>query len=345
MPRSDESLKGLPSWSRRAISGAVRAGETTSGPASSPGFSAGSGVLAEETTAAGVVVPLPASSLDEPPAAGGEHEREQDERRASASPASDHDVRVVEMRRRTREPGTALANSWIQYPPMPLAALDDQQQLTDRVLAALREAITSGRLPAGRAHQAGADRGRARRVAHARARGAAPARAGGPRPARAAARRARAGLHGRRRARAVRAARAARARRGRARDGARRRTRSAQTVQRLAGAHRAAARRLRGQPRLPPRALRAVRQRPRACARSTRSGRIARRTGSSPTRRGRPAPSSAWPPSTPTIARAFAAADAARVRALVHDHVRGAGEDALERSARARRRPQAEEIS
>ena len=37
---------------------------------------------------------------------------------------------------------------WIQYPPMPLAALDDQEQLTDRVLAALREAITSGRLPA-----------------------------------------------------------------------------------------------------------------------------------------------------------------------------------------------------
>ncbi len=32
---------------------------------------------------------------------------------------------------------------------MPLAALDDQQQLTDRVLVALREAITSGRLPAG----------------------------------------------------------------------------------------------------------------------------------------------------------------------------------------------------
>ena len=31
---------------------------------------------------------------------------------------------------------------------MPLAALDDQQQLTDRVLVALREAITSGRLPA-----------------------------------------------------------------------------------------------------------------------------------------------------------------------------------------------------
>ena len=30
---------------------------------------------------------------------------------------------------------------------MPLAALDDQQQLTDRVHAALREAITSGRLP------------------------------------------------------------------------------------------------------------------------------------------------------------------------------------------------------
>ena len=29
---------------------------------------------------------------------------------------------------------------------MPLAALDDQQQLTDRVCAALREAITSGRL-------------------------------------------------------------------------------------------------------------------------------------------------------------------------------------------------------
>ena len=32
---------------------------------------------------------------------------------------------------------------------MPLAALEDQQQLTDRVLVALREAITSGRLPAG----------------------------------------------------------------------------------------------------------------------------------------------------------------------------------------------------
>jgi DNA-binding GntR family transcriptional regulator len=31
---------------------------------------------------------------------------------------------------------------------VPLAALDDQQQLTDRVHAALREAITSGRLPA-----------------------------------------------------------------------------------------------------------------------------------------------------------------------------------------------------
>ena len=29
---------------------------------------------------------------------------------------------------------------------MPLAALDDQQQLTDRVCAALREAITNGRL-------------------------------------------------------------------------------------------------------------------------------------------------------------------------------------------------------
>jgi DNA-binding GntR family transcriptional regulator len=29
---------------------------------------------------------------------------------------------------------------------MPLTALDDQQQLTDRVHAALREAITSGRL-------------------------------------------------------------------------------------------------------------------------------------------------------------------------------------------------------
>jgi DNA-binding GntR family transcriptional regulator len=31
------------------------------------------------------------------------------------------------------------------------------------------------------------------------------------------------------------------------------------------------------------------------------------------------------------IAQAFDAADAARVRTLVHDHVRGAGEDALER--------------
>ncbi len=44
------------------------------------------------------------------------------------------------------------------------------------------------------------------------------------------------------------------------------------------------------------------------------------------------------------IARAFAAADAARVRALVHDHVRGAAEDALERLP-AGGDPKAEEIS
>src|ERR1700737_3273322 len=44
--------------------------------------------------------------------------------------------------------GAGGLRDWIQYPPMPLAALDDQRQLTDRVHAALREAITSGRLPA-----------------------------------------------------------------------------------------------------------------------------------------------------------------------------------------------------
>jgi DNA-binding GntR family transcriptional regulator len=44
------------------------------------------------------------------------------------------------------------------------------------------------------------------------------------------------------------------------------------------------------------------------------------------------------------IARAFAAADAARVSALVHDHVRGAGEDALERLP-GRGDNKAEEIS
>ncbi len=55
------------------------------------------------------------------------------------------------------------------------------------------------------------------------------------------------------------------------------------------------------------------------------------RAACSRTRRCRPARSSAWPPSTPAIAQAFAEADAARVRALVHDHVRAAGSDALER--------------
>jgi len=44
------------------------------------------------------------------------------------------------------------------------------------------------------------------------------------------------------------------------------------------------------------------------------------------------------------IARAFAEADAARVRALVHDHVRAAGSDALERLP-GHRDHQAEEIS
>ncbi len=45
------------------------------------------------------------------------------------------------------------------------------------------------------------------------------------------------------------------------------------------------------------------------------------------------------------IARAFAAADAARVRALVHDHVRGAGQDALERLPGHGDDHKAEEIS
>ena len=44
------------------------------------------------------------------------------------------------------------------------------------------------------------------------------------------------------------------------------------------------------------------------------------------------------------IARAFAAADGARVRALVHDHVRAAGSDALERLP-GHQDHQAEEIS
>src|SRR6185295_11391540 len=46
----------------------------------------------------------------------------------------------------TRVPEPEIFTVWIQYPPVPLPALDDQQQLTDRVHAALREAITSGRL-------------------------------------------------------------------------------------------------------------------------------------------------------------------------------------------------------
>ena len=91
----------------------------------------------------------------------------------------------------------------------------------NRVLAALREAITSGRLPAEArikqeqiAAELGVSRTPVREALHLLG-------AGGPRTARAAARRARAGLHGGRRARAVRAARAARARRSGARDRAR----------------------------------------------------------------------------------------------------------------------------
>ena len=45
------------------------------------------------------------------------------------------------------------------------------------------------------------------------------------------------------------------------------------------------------------------------------------------------------------IASAFAAADAARVRALVHDHVRGAGQGALERLPGHGDDHKAEEIS
>jgi hypothetical protein len=41
----------------------------------------------------------------------------------------------------------ALSSSWIECPPMPRAALVDQDQLVDRVLEALWEAITGGQLP------------------------------------------------------------------------------------------------------------------------------------------------------------------------------------------------------
>ena len=67
LPAQRRELEELAVLVAQRISGAARTGETTSGPASFPGFSAGSGVLSEETIAAGVVVPLPASSLAEPP--------------------------------------------------------------------------------------------------------------------------------------------------------------------------------------------------------------------------------------------------------------------------------------
>ena len=202
------------------------------------------------------------------------------------------------MRSPPREPAPP-PRSWIQYPPMPLAALDDQQQLTDRVLVALREAITSGRLPADArikqeqiAAELGVSRTPVREALHLLEQEGLVRLV----PRRGALVQ---GFTRRRRARALRAARAARARRRRARDRARDATRSAQAVQRLArrspsGAAAASSPTATSTARSARRAATAS-----SCARSTRCGRTAPRTGSSPTRRGPPAPSSAWPPSTP----------------------------------------------
>jgi DNA-binding GntR family transcriptional regulator len=212
---------------------------------------------------------------------------------------------------------------------MPLAALDDQQQLTDRVHAALREAITSGRLaPEERikqeqvAAELGVSRTPVREALHLLEREGlvrlVPRRgavvqgfsAGDVRE-----------LYELRElleptAAALATARASAAER--------------QTVLRLAGL----TERRRG-------GFEANREFHRALCAPCGNGLVLRTLDSVWTHRAahglftyqsRPAGAvERMAAEHAEIARAFAGADAARVRALVHDHVRGAGDEALER--------------
>jgi DNA-binding GntR family transcriptional regulator len=212
---------------------------------------------------------------------------------------------------------------------MPLAALDDQEQLTDRVLAALREAITSGRLPAEArikqeqiAAELGVSRTPVREALHLLEQEGlvrlVPRRGALVQGFTAADVRE---LYELREllepaAAALATARATAAER--------------QAVARLA----ALTERRRG-------GFEANRDFHRALCAPCGNGLIMRTLDSVWTHRAahglftyqaRPAGAiERMAAEHDEIARAFAAADAARVRALVHDHVRGAGEDALER--------------
>ena len=225
---------------------------------------------------------------------------------------------------------------------MPLAALDDQEQLTDRVLAALREAITSGRLPADArikqeqiAAELGVSRTPVREALHLLEQEGlvrlVPRRGALVQGFTAADVRE---LYELREllepaAAALATARASAAER--------------EAVTRLA----ALTERRRG-------GFEANRDFHRALCAPCGNGLVMRTLDSVWTHRAahglftyqaRPAGAvERMAAEHDEIARAFAAADAARVRALVHDHVRGAGEGALERLP-AGGDPKAEEIS
>jgi DNA-binding GntR family transcriptional regulator len=212
---------------------------------------------------------------------------------------------------------------------MPLAALDDQQQLTDRVHAALREAITSGRLaPEARikqehvAAELGVSRTPVREALHLLEREGlvrlVPRRGAVVQGFTAADVRE---LYELRELLEPTAAALATARAG---------AEERQTVQRLAG--------LTGRRRD---GFEANRDFHRALCAPCGNGLVMRTLDSVWTHRAahglftyqaRPAGAvERMAAEHHEIARAFGAADAARVRALVHDHVRGAGRDALER--------------
>jgi DNA-binding GntR family transcriptional regulator len=226
---------------------------------------------------------------------------------------------------------------------VPLAALDDQQQLTDRVHAALREAITSGRLPADariKQEQVAAELGVSRT------------------PVREA-------LHLLEREGLVRLV----PRRGALVLGF-----TAADVRELyelrellepAAAALATARASDGERAEVGRLARLTERRRdafdsnrdfhRALCAPCGNGLVMQTLDSVWTHRAAPglfsyqtAPAGAverWAAEHAEIARAFAAADAARVRALVHDHVRGAGQGALERLPGHGDDHKAEEIS
>lgn len=226
---------------------------------------------------------------------------------------------------------------------MPLAALDDQQQLTDRVHAALREAITSGRLPADArikqeqiAAELGVSRTPVREALHLLEREGlvrlVPRRGALVMGFTAADVRE---LYELRELLEPAAAGLATAR---ASDEER------AEVQRLA--------KLTGRRRD---AFETNRAFHRALCEPCGNGLVMQTLGSVWTHRA--APGLFWYQAAPAgavermasehaeIARAYAAGDAARVQALVHDHVRGAGEDALERLPGHGDDPTAEEIS